>query len=292
MTARLQDVTARIGSVRELGGIVDSMRGLAAARVQQARRAAVGVETYAGTIQEALVRIAPMLPADRETPPSGQAGQTGAIVFCAEQGFAGLFSEHVLDALHDDEKEHLFLIGTRGNAIARARGLIPQWTAPAVQTPASMPALADSITEEIGRQVICGSLARVSLIVCHAVGQEKATVLRQSLFPLDPALLEKTSPSEPLPLLNIAPEKLLTDLVADYIFSRLCLAALHSFGAENQARSERMTAAHHEITRQLKSLEQLQRTVRQEEITSEIIELVSGPTLAKLKRFNRRSAAE
>ncbi|MFT8326642.1 F0F1 ATP synthase subunit gamma [Gluconobacter oxydans] len=289
MTERLQEVTARIGNVKELGGIVDSMRSLAAVRVQQAHRAALAVETYAGTIQDALVRIAPLLPVDRNGQSSQEPGKTGVIAFCAEQGFAGLFSEHVLDVLQEDEKEHLFLIGTRGNAIARSRGTKAEWTAPAVQNPGAVPALADSITKEIGRQVIAGALTHVSLIVCQSSEQENASVTRQLLFPLDPALLRKTVMPGLVPLLNVAPQKLMTDLVADYIFSQLCLAALKSFGAENQARSERMTAAHHEITRQLKSLEQLQRTVRQEEITSEIIELVSGPTLAKLKRFNRHS---
>ncbi len=289
MTERLQEVTARIGNVRELGGIVDSMRSLAAVRVQQARRAALAVEAYTGTIHDALVRIAPLLPADLDSRFSEKMGKTGAIVFCAEQGFAGLFSEHVLDALQGDEKEHLFLIGTRGNAIARARGLTAKWTAPAVQSPASVPALADSIATEIGRQVMAGDLSRIRLIVCQLSEQKKPTVTRQSLFPLEKAVLQKKQTRGPEPLLNVEPQKLMTDLVADYIFSQLCLAALKSFGAENQARSERMTAAHHEITRQLKSLEQLQRTVRQEEITSEIIELVSGPTLAKLKRFHRSS---
>lgn len=289
MTERLQEVTARIGNVRELGGIVDSMRSLAAVRVQQARRAMVAVDTYAETIQDALVRIAPLLPPDQASRPSERAGKTGAVVFCAEQGFAGLFSEHVLGALQNDEKDHLFLIGTRGNAIARARGLVAEWTAPAVQSPASVPALADSIAKEIGRQVMAGDLRHVRVIVCQLSEQEKPTVTRQSLFPLEKAILQKKQTRGPEPLLNVEPQKLMTDLVADYIFSQLCLAALKSFGAENQARSERMTAAHHEITRQLKSLEQLQRTVRQEEITSEIIELVSGPTLAKLKRFHRPS---
>ncbi|WP_408873445.1 F0F1 ATP synthase subunit gamma [Gluconobacter roseus] len=291
MSGRLQEVTARIGNVRELGGIVDSMRNLATVRVQQARRAAVAVETYAETIEDALLRIAPLLPADRPLPASKQAGSAGAVVFCAEQGFAGLFSEHVLDALRDDEKEHVFLIGTRGNAIARVRGLAPKWTAPAVQNPGAVPELADSITKEIGRQVVLGHLVRVTIIVCQSSEQEKARVIRLPLFPFDPAALGKSEGCAAPPLLNVAPEKLMPELVSDYMFSQLCLAALQSFKAENQARSERMTAAHHEITRQLKSLEQLQRTVRQEEITSEIIELVSGPTLAKLKRFNRHSRA-
>ena len=37
MTERLADIGARIGGIRQLGAVVNAMRGIAAARAQQAR---------------------------------------------------------------------------------------------------------------------------------------------------------------------------------------------------------------------------------------------------------------
>lgn len=51
-------------------------------------------------------------------------GKLGLLVFCAEQGFAGAFSERVLDSFSAiDAPETLFLIGTHGLSIATAREL-------------------------------------------------------------------------------------------------------------------------------------------------------------------------
>ena len=80
------------------------------------------------------------------------------------------------------------------------------------------------------------------------------------------------------PLLNLAPETLLSDLAADYMHAQLCHAALHAFAAENEARMEAMASARSQIERQLSSLQATKRIVRQQEITAEIIELAAGET--------------
>ena len=60
--------------------------------------------------------------------------------------------------------------------------------------------------------------------------------------------------------------------------AQLCNAALHAFAAENEARMEAMAAARSQIERQISALQAIQRLVRQEEITAEIIEFAAGKT--------------
>jgi F-type H+-transporting ATPase subunit gamma len=88
-------------------------------------------------------------------------------------------------------------------------------------------------------------------------------------------------PDTNAPLLNLAPEALLSELTADYLHAQLCNAALHAFAAENEARMEAMAAAHNQIERQLSALRARQQNVRQEEITAEIIELAAGETASR-----------
>jgi hypothetical protein len=78
------------------------------------------------------------------------------------------------------------------------------------------------------------------------------------------------------PLINLAPEALLSELTADYVYAQLCNAALHAFAAENEARMQAMSSARHQIEIRFAALEATQRRVRQEEITAEIIELAAG----------------
>jgi len=69
---------------------------------------------------------------------------------------------------------------------------------------------------------------------------------------------------------------LLAGLTEDYLHAQLCHAALHAFAAENEARVQAMASAHRQVERQSDALLALQRRVRQEEITVEIVELAAG----------------
>ncbi len=81
--------------------------------------------------------------------------------------------------------------------------------------------------------------------------------------------------------LEMAEADLIEALTADYMHAQLCRAGLHAFAAENEARMEAMEAARCQVERQLASLLAMQRAVRQEEITEEVIELAAGETASR-----------
>ena len=93
------EVQARLATVSGFGGLVNAMRGMAAARAQQARTLIAGVNTYADTVAQAMAQVLSLLPPDQA--PDARAGLPGSaaaraqglcLVFGAEQGFNGGFS--------------------------------------------------------------------------------------------------------------------------------------------------------------------------------------------------------
>jgi len=56
MTERLADINARIDGIGQLKAVVNAMRGIAAARAQQARSQLTAVDSYAATIALAIGR--------------------------------------------------------------------------------------------------------------------------------------------------------------------------------------------------------------------------------------------
>jgi F-type H+-transporting ATPase subunit gamma len=92
------------------------------------------------------------------------------------------------------------------------------------------------------------------------------------------------------PLLNLSSETLLIELNADYVHAQLCNTALHAFAAENDAPMEAMTSLRSQIERKLSALLAIQRIVRQEEITAEIVELAAGETAGRSDRARTDSA--
>lgn len=281
MTERMADVSARIEGVRQLSAVVNAMKGIAAARARAAQAQIVAVDSYAATISTAMARV--LHPGD--TRPAGiaggeaAAGRTGLLLFLAEQGFAGAFSERVLESVGGElETASLLLVGTRGLSIAAARGLVPVWSSPAPARSPGIPKLADAITRAIYRALGEGRFDRLEVV--HASWTSgRPRMERQRLFPIDLAVAPH--PPGDSPLTQLPPEALLASLGADYVHARVCHAALHAYAAENEARMEAMSSAGSQIASELEIFEATLRRVRQEAITAEIIELGVGAADAR-----------
>jgi F-type H+-transporting ATPase subunit gamma len=280
MTKRLADVSARIEGIRQLGAVVNAMRGIASARAQQARGQLAAVESYSATIALAIGRVIALAPS---------VGQDGArkptrpalVLFCAEQGFAGAFSERVLDAVGAElAASVLFLVGSRGRAVAAERGVAAHWNSAMPAQSLGVSRLADRIAEAIYARIGAGGIDRLDAVFSQWRPAEGIHIVRRRLFPFDfQAFAHPTSGGAPL--CNLPPDDLLRDITADYMHAQLCDAALHAFAAENEARVEAMASARREIDRQLALLRATQRQVRQEDITAEIIELAAGETASR-----------
>jgi F-type H+-transporting ATPase subunit gamma len=280
VTERLADISAHINGIRQLGTVVNAMRGIAAARAQQARGQLVAVDGYAAIIAGAIGRALALAPTPR--PDGARPSNRPAIVlFCAEQGFAGTFSERLLDDVAADlAGTDLFLIGTRGGTVAQERGIAARWTGALPAHSLGIPKLADQILEALYTRIATGEIDRLDAVFSRWQPGRGGQIERRRLFPLDLTAFPPSTEAN-RPLVNLPAEALLTNLTADYMHAQLCKAALHAFAAENEARMEAMAAARAQIDRRLTDLQATQSRVRQEEITIEIIELAAGETASR-----------
>jgi F-type H+-transporting ATPase subunit gamma len=280
VTDRLADIAARIDGIRQLGMVVNAMRGIAATRAQQARAQLAAVDSYTATIGAAIGQAIALTPADHLKDVHHRS-KTALVVFCAEQGFAGAFTERVLDTVGTGlATSELFLVGTRGAAIAAERGIAAGWKDAMPSHSLGIPKLADSIAEALYARVASGEIERLDATFGQWQPGQGIHVERRCLFPVDMTAIPRSEEVN-LPLTNLEPTLLLNELTADYLHAQLCNAALHAFAAENEARMEAMAAARSQIEHQLSSLRSTQRLVRQENITAEIIELAAGEMASK-----------
>jgi F-type H+-transporting ATPase subunit gamma len=280
MTDRLSEITARIDGVRQLGSVVNAMRGIAAARAQQARTQLAAVDAYAASIAAAIGTLLVLMPRPNES--SGQkAAKPALVLFCAEQGFAGAFSEHVLIAAGSDlAASQIFLIGTRGAMALAEHGRVADWSMALPSRSQTIPKMADRAADALYARIATGEID--SLVAIFSIWQpgKAMRIVRLSLFPFDFSAFPKPKTKAP-PLMDLAPAALIEALAADYLHAQLCRAGLHAFAAENEARMEAMASARNQAERQLASLEARKRAVRQEAITEEVIELAAGETASR-----------
>lgn len=274
MTAQLAEISARITAVRQLGTVVNAMKGIAAGRARIARMQVQAVDGYAATISSAMAHaLGPDISMVQARSMSGS-GKPGLLVFCAEQGFAGAFSERVIDSIGPElDPDRMFLIGTRGLSIAAARGIVPAWTTAMPSHSPGIPKLADRITTAIFAMVGTERIDRLDVVFTGS-DRGRQTIKRQSLFPVDMSHFPKATGERPL--MQVPIDGLIDSLGREYLHALICKAALHAFAAENEARMDAMSAAGSQIARELETFQALLRQVRQEDITAEIIELGTG----------------
>ena len=275
MAERLSDVAAQIQNVRQLAAVVTAMRGIAASRAQKGRALLAGIEAYTDIVSRAIGEALNFLPTTMTVASAPQRSKRGLILFCAEQGFAGAFSERVFEAAAGDLQGAVILLaGTRGAAVAAERGIKPAWATAMTTHVEGIAAFANRLAEALYHFVAQGTIATADIVFSRSV-PGGLRIDRHSLLPLDLGRFTRPIGKEP-PLIELAPDLLLDRLAAEYVYAQLCEAAMHAFVAENEARVSAMMAARNNTDKKLAVLLQRERQLRQEEITTEIIELAAG----------------
>ncbi|MGP0092716.1 MAG: F0F1 ATP synthase subunit gamma [Xanthobacteraceae bacterium] len=285
MVERLTDIVTQIQNVRQLEAVVTAMRGIAASRAQKSRSLLAGTEAYTDVMSRAIGQALSLLPPEASASPPPAHDGHALILFCAEQGFAGAFSERVLDAAAADiEGATTLVVGTRGAVVANERGIKPAWSAPMATQVDVIPGFANRLADALYGYVAAGAIAKVDILFSRAASSSGIHVDRHSLLPIDFGRFAR--PIEKLPpLTTLAPQLLLERLAGEYVYAQLCEAAMHAFEAENEARMLAMASTKTNIEAKLAGLSQRERQLRQEEITTEIVELAAG---AEASRSIRR----
>lgn len=274
MTERLAEVEARRASVQDLESVTDVMRSLAAMRLQQALGTLAGTRAYAEVIAGALAQAAALLDdAPPQWPVNGH-GHCACVLFAPEHGFVGAFAEKLVDAaLAAPPGCALWVAGSRGAVLLEERGRPPSWSTAMATNTDAVTATARRIAEALYLAAADGRLGRVELLYGRTNAGAPPELVRRPLLPLGlPRDGARTVP----PLINMPPRDLIARLVDEYVFALLADAAMESFAAENAARLSTMMTARHNIETTLDELTATARHLRQEQVTNELIELVSG----------------
>lgn len=267
--ARLQ---ARIASLHELRDLFRALRALAASHVQEAQGTLAGIRSYAGVVEDAIGEAATLLSRAGDDPTFALPSGPGAlIVVCSEHGFVGAFNDQLLDraAAEKTVDEKLVVVGRRGAMLAEERGYaVDRNFAMATHVGGVL-----AVARRLADYLAATPSARIVFGRHRKLGDFEAET--RTVLPLDLALLARQGRRSP-PLHHLAPDDLLRRLADEYLFGEITRALMESLASENAARLHVMEAADHNIGDKLEGLGRSERAVRQESITSELLDLVIG----------------
>jgi F-type H+-transporting ATPase subunit gamma len=269
----------RIASLRELLNAVVAIRSLSALRLQEGRQALDGVRQYAITVDRALAAAVPLLP-PAEMPPLPAEGSAATIVFGSEHGFVGSLNGRLLEVAVGHVQGHrnsrLLMVGSRSARIALDAGAAVAWTQAMATRSDGVIEVARNAADEIYRAIAANQFDKVVMVYAKTEAAAQWTIQSRDLLPFDPTPYRRRDRPAMAPGHYLPPERLIEKLVEELIFAELMRAAFESFASEHAARLAAMESAHHSIEEKLQLLTRDAHIQRQEEVTTELLDVVAG----------------
>ena len=271
---QLAHLKERINSLQDLGGLIRALRALSASHVQEAQSALTGIQNYVETVEDAIVQGIDLLPTADSLPSGrGKPRSDVLIAVCSEHGFVGAFNERLLDrsaeCLRAMSQTGLAVIGRRGAMLADERQMAVEWSLPMATDVAGVLRSA----RQAAHTLAMATHATVVYAAYRPGGNYE--VVTKDILPLAPDLLARTGKRAP-PLHHIRPDVLLDRLAGEYLFAEITHAIMQSLASENGARLRVMESADRNIDDKLHGLRRNERAQRQEAITAELLDVVTG----------------
>ncbi len=272
---RPEDIKARMGNIEQVEGVVVAMRALAAAHAQEAKKHLTAIREQEATVARAMVDALALLRTPLSPTTEVAGGKHLRMVVGAAQGFSGSYSERIVAGAVGDAgaapSTAFLLIGQRCISEFESRGVSPVWSANMAAHAAEVPALASRVVDAVFSLLGRGAFSQVSIVYGEPAVSGPTLTIRQ-LLPFDFTRFERTARSVP-PLLTVPPAVLVTRLVEEYVFTEICEALMLGFAAENDARMTAMSRARSNVRQIREELRGEFAQARQEQTTTEIIEL-------------------
>jgi F-type H+-transporting ATPase subunit gamma len=286
MGAQLRVVRRRIRSVNSTKKITRAMELIASSRIVKAQQRVEASRPYAIQLTKAMEDVArqtgslshPLL--EERDPPV----RAGVLIVTSDRGLAGSYNANVLKIAEEAMgrirgrglEPVLYVVGKKGLGYFRFRAVAVRrsWLGFS-----EVPTYANA--EEIGRALVEDfAAAKIDELVCAFTDFRSAFTLRATRQRFLPIAAEEVRGQGGVPeaeyLFEPEPEQILDFLLPQYLVTKVYAALLESAASENAARRRAMKAATDNAEELIKILTRQANRARQDEITTEISEIVGG----------------
>ncbi len=266
---QLTRIKARIATLSELGEIIIAMRALAASALQEGRQAMPATSRYSRLIEDGIADVAAMLDLTAETIVETRQQPDTICIIGTEHGFVGDLNMTLLDGAPPLQDSRLVLVGQKLQVSAQERGLKPEAALSMTTHLAGVPRLARAISAAIGPTRHVQVVTPVQNAASNTISAQTRRVL--------PVSLPKASQGAAFPPLHqLPPGELLLSLAGEYLLAEISRTLIEALIGENQVRLGVLTAADRNIRNKREELHRKQQTLRQENITTELLDVVVG----------------
>lgn len=280
-----EGVRDSLANAETLLSVVTTMKTLSAVHIGKYRKATSALKSSARTLELAWQALARLHPELMPTLSDPGGGALAVVVFGSERGLCGPFNDRVARHLAGMLRERgpagasavVFPVGRRVRTRLERLGLE---TEPGVPLPASLEALDHGVSAVLARidaWRATGTFDQLYFVYNRPASGTEYRPLTVRLLPVDAAmlrdLLARPWPGGRLPMPIMDAQALLRGLIRQSIAQALVRAFASSMASENIARLMAMEAAERNVEERLASLRVAHRTLRQNAITEELLDI-------------------
>jgi F-type H+-transporting ATPase subunit gamma len=281
----LESLSDALETTGDIQSIVRTMKALSSVSIRQYEHAEAAMAHYARTVELGLMALSrqrrqaglPLPGADSGT------GREALIVIGSDRGLCGGYNDKITRFARsrlDNRPMVLGVIGVRVAARLEADGRRADAVHPLPGSIEGLSRLVQTMIVEIDRWARVEEVRQVWLVHNRREGRNTAKPQAHRLLPLPDSYLRKLSeadwPGRSLPLFRMDPDRLMSWLVQQRLFVVIYRALAEALASEHASRLAAMQAAERNIEERRDDLRQLYRLRRQETITRELLDVVSG----------------
>lgn len=295
----LDNLKKTLDTSKSIKQVVSTMKALSSANIKKYEKIVQILYAYRNNIELALQALMiydeNINVSDLEFVRDSNGSRDLLIIFGSNQGLCGRFNDRIVNFITDDvglnRQSRIIVVGERLNMLMEATKLN---IFKSISVPNSIDNIANTIYEIL--QIIESEIKnktsnRVFLYYTTNDETMNGTITKTRLIPFDKKILDnaknKIWPTNNIPYWQVNTRALLSDLIKQYIFVMLNNALVNSISSEQKNRLITLQNAEKNINDLVrdKSLEYNQK--RQGAITSELIDVVTGYSVAKKKKKDK-----
>lgn len=269
------DIEKKIKAFFTIEDIISAMKAYAGITIRKTEELVLNIRAYENNILHALADV--MTDYQGSSIQEQRGGKRILIAFGSSQGLCGPYNEKIADIVSDTltDNDTLFIIGRRLKSSLELMHLTYDYFNDSI---VSVNGIEEALRETISKiMAIYKEKEYYNLaFIFTSISENKAEISIEQILPPDITKVHGLSPTKITPLTYLKPELIFNKALEEFLYISLYRGFIESLRSENWYRLRSMEGAAESIKRRISDLDSLQKYIRQEEITEEMLEILGS----------------
>ena len=268
------EIAKKIKAFHTIEDIVSAMKAYAGVTIRKTEELVINIRRYEENILYVMADLLAYFP---DLLIEEKTGKRILIAFGSSQGLCGPFNEKMADGILEniDKEDTLFLIGRRLKSLLESQNINYQGYVDSIVSVSGIQQALKEIIVQIMTMYKTDEYYALTIMFTN-ISEKTAEILVEQILPPDVHRLSSLNPTKLQPLIYLDSKIIFEKLLEEFLYITLYRAYLESLRSENWYRLRSMEGASESLKKRVSKLSSLQKYVRQEEITEEMLEILGS----------------